>query len=188
MVDKKYEEDIQRQFNIAGWNRGKADKCGPIRAIVKELVRSDQPSFSPRMIPRMMRDLKSINSLGIQVWDVKEDMYLGGRLLDLSQARTVPHIELDLQSGIWDRDDILLRGTVDYDRFDAYVIDSWNREHSKQIWQRFAPNRRYRTRLRNTQRRSLDPKTIPVAALYDWKRGPGRPSLSESKARMSRRK
>jgi hypothetical protein len=38
------------------------------------------------MIPKMMQNLREINSLGIQVWDIKPDMYLGGVILNLSQA------------------------------------------------------------------------------------------------------
>jgi len=169
VVDSKHEEDVLRRFQIASWNRSKGDEGKPIRAIVKELVRSDQP-FVPKMIPKMMRDLRAINSLGIQVWDVKDDMYLGGILLDLSQARTVPHIELDLQSGIWERSFIISEGTSDYENFDGNVIDHWNRDHDEQIWDRFEPSRWYRKRLRTFTRRYLDPSDIPIAALYDWKK------------------
>src|SRR2546423_7899677 len=114
MVDSKHEEDVLRQFRIASWDRGESDKGKPVRAIVKELIQSNQ-SFVPKMIPRMMRGLRTMNNLGIQVWDVKDDMYLGGSLIDLSQARTVPHIQLDLQSGIWERDYIISQGTLDYE-------------------------------------------------------------------------
>jgi hypothetical protein len=138
---------------------------------VKELIQSNQ-SFVPKMIPRMMRGLRAMKSLGIQVWDVKDDMYLGGSLIDLSQARTVPHIELDLQSGIWERDYIISQGTSDYERFDANIIDHWNRHHDEQIWDRFEPSRWYRKRLRTSTKRYLDPNTIPIAALYDWNRAP----------------
>jgi hypothetical protein len=169
-IDCKHEEEVLRKFRIGDWDRSKRDEGKPIRAIVKELILSDQP-YVPKMIPRMMRELRALNQLGIQVWDVKADMYLDGILLDLSQARTVPHIELDFESGIWRRDRILLEGALDYGRFDAYVIDSWNQDHEQgeQIWHRFEPSRRYRKLLRAPHKRCVDPK-LPLAALSDWNR------------------
>jgi len=170
VTDPKHEEDVLSQFGIADWDRSEEDQGQPIRAIVKEIIESDF-YFVPKMIPKMMKQLKEINSLGIQVWDVKADMYLGGVLLDLSQARTVPHYQLDLELGLWSKDSILKEGSEDYESFDAHVIEDWNEDHDEQIWVRFWPNRRYRRQLRcYTQRMFTRSVNLPLAALYDWKR------------------
>jgi hypothetical protein len=169
ITNSKHEEDVCHQFRISNWDRSEQDEGKPIRAIVKELVRSDQ-MYVPKMIPRMMRELRDLNGLGIQVWDVKDDMYLGGVLIDLSQARTVPHFQLDLEAGIWKRDSILEEGKYDYECFDAYIIDEWNDHHDEYIWDRFEPNSAFRSRLRSSAKSPPKQTNLPFAALYDWKR------------------
>ncbi|EPE29835.1 hypothetical protein GLAREA_00995 [Glarea lozoyensis ATCC 20868] len=169
ITNSKHEEDVCRQFRISNWDRSEQDEGKPVRAIVKELVRSEQ-MYVPKMVPRMMRELRDLNGLGIQVWDVKDDMYLGGVLIDLSQARTVPHIQLDLEAGIWKRDRILGEGNYDYECFDAYIIDEWNDHHDEHIWDRFEPNSTFRSRLRSSAKGPPKQTNLPFAALYDWKR------------------
>lgn len=68
---------------------------GHIRAIAKELLPTDAGHFTFDLIPRMRQNMEDINRLGICVWNVREGNYLGGRLVDFSQALVVPHIDLD---------------------------------------------------------------------------------------------
>lgn len=47
----------------------------------------------------MIRDLEQLHRCGILVHDLKEDAYLGGKLVDLSKAITVPHMIFDTLLG-----------------------------------------------------------------------------------------
>jgi hypothetical protein len=146
MIGAAIESMNAEHFGIQEWDRGALDN-GPIRAIVKDLLPRQDP-FQPHMIRTMTRQLKELNSLGILVWDVKEDAYLGGTLVDFSQARSQPHVYLDWSAGFWSKEDVLKEGLTDYARFDDNVINEWNQAHDKQIWDRFGGNGWYRRRLR----------------------------------------
>src|SRR4051812_33814582 len=105
-IDQANEELVRRDFSIDDWDRSPADEGKPIRAIVKDLIRAEEP-FDPPMVLRMMEALALFNSIGIRVRDVKIDMYRDGTVVDLSQAMTVPHFRLDWKGGLWTRDQIL---------------------------------------------------------------------------------
>lgn len=161
--------------NSNEWHRRDAHKGQPLRCIVKEYIEQDSVPFDFQMISRMRQDIQDINKLGIIVFDLREGNYLGGRLVDFSQAHTTPHYALDLQS-TWISNssvrDLCARDLICFDS----MMDEWNTEHPKQrFWPRFLPNKAFGIRLRNHSRyfeewgdregARLD------AALYDWKKG-----------------
>ena len=100
------EQDLAKLcFN--DWGRQDARRGRPIRAIVKEYFANDgSGAFTFEMLPQMRRDILDLNRLGVVVWDVRADNYRAGQLVDFSQAHTVPHIELDWNSTVYDRDQI----------------------------------------------------------------------------------
>lgn len=65
-----------------------------LRAIVKEYIRTSEPWTTPQ-IPQMYADLEDLHALGILVRDIHEGNYLGGKLVDFSQAWTMYHPCLD---------------------------------------------------------------------------------------------
>lgn len=66
----------------------------PLQVLVKDFI-PDKVPFEPKHAHHMVRNLKSLHRCGILVMDIKEDAYLNGTLIDLSHARTIPHINFD---------------------------------------------------------------------------------------------
>ena len=174
------EQLISEKFGISKWDRSITEekKQTPIRAIVKEFIDSGE-TLEPRMVPKMMKDLVAINRLGILVWDVREGNYLQGRLVDFSQARTVPHYQLTIGPANYQLKSLDTDAYHDFSEFDTWVIDAWNLEHKVWIWDRFYPNGRYLRHLRKRQRFLERPSGIIAAARYDWKK----PRLRENQQR-----
>jgi len=95
LLDQSHEDELAR-LGFDNWDRRAATKGRPIRGIVKEYIADDGSGpFTYAMLPRMRRDIQDLNRLGIVVFDVRADNYRAGRLIDFSQAHTVPHMELD---------------------------------------------------------------------------------------------
>ena len=163
------EQLISEKFGISKWDRSITEEKEqtPIRAIVKEYIDSGE-TLAPRMVPKMMKDLVTINRLGILVWDVREGNYRQGRLIDFSQARTVPHYELTVGPANYQLKSLDDDAYHDFGQFDAHVIDAWNSQHKAQIWDRFYPNWDYLENLRMRQRDLERPSGIIAAARYDW--------------------
>jgi serine/threonine protein kinase len=65
-----------------------------VHAIVKDLVTYPNP-FSAGHVSHMCNDLEELHKLGILVRDIKIDNYLGGKLVDFSQAWTTPNPSFD---------------------------------------------------------------------------------------------
>ena len=124
-----------------------------MRAIVKKYFANDgSGAFTFEMLPRMRRDILDLNRLGVVVWDVRADNYRGGHLVDFSQAHTVPHIELDWNSTVYDRDQIKECCVRDLALFDD-MVEEWNEDHpDRKFWSRFLPSIDFGQRLRNRQR------------------------------------
>lgn len=99
----------------------------PLRAIVKDFIHGDVP-FSPQHASGMIRDLHQLHRCGIVVWDLKEDAYLDGKLVDFSKAVVVPHMMFDKRLRI--DLDILARDAVYADlSYLGSLFDEWNDEH-----------------------------------------------------------
>lgn len=59
-----------------------------LKAIVKEFIDSKIP-FTPRIVPRMIRNLYTMHEVGICIRDIHENQYLNGLMLDFGRAKTV---------------------------------------------------------------------------------------------------
>lgn len=185
MVDEKDENAVYTNLKtsdmLVDWERRPCDKGKPIRAIVKEYIQGSS-DYTGEMVPAMMKNLEELNSLGIQMWDVKHDNYMEGIPIDFSQARTVPHFMLDLNSSIWSNFFITREFYWDYRRFDRNIIGQWNKTHrySQQIWLRFLHGYRLRSKEKRPERKAEKEakgdwsrdisahRRFPVAALYNW--------------------
>ncbi|KAI9665930.1 MAG: hypothetical protein M1821_003865 [Bathelium mastoideum] len=98
----KYEDIISNKFGITDWNRSERDqnrrtvRKEPLRALVKELVKSEQKVSNPE---KMLKDLRQLRELGIYQRDVRAENYKEGLLVDFSIAWTEPHWELSFWKG-----------------------------------------------------------------------------------------
>ena len=67
---------------------------GRVRAIVKDFVPADA-GINTRTLRRILRDIRSLNKLGIYVRDIRTDNFKAGQLVDFGLSRTEPHCVLD---------------------------------------------------------------------------------------------
>jgi hypothetical protein len=92
------------------------------------------------MIPKMIQNLKTLCGQEICVFDIKEDNYRNGILIDPSQAWTFPHLMLDPCSGL--RSEKAIHKAIESPAayFDG-MIDDWNEKgnSTEQIWTRSCP-------------------------------------------------
>lgn len=137
------------------WNRRPENKGKPLRCILKEYINPDVPPFIYDMIPMMRANIINLNKLGVIAFDLRKGNYMNGKIVDFSQAHTVPHIELDWISSWNPQSRITELCAKDYICFDD-MIDEWNEEHPDQfVWKRFIPSRFFGIRLRQTNRYRL---------------------------------
>ncbi|KAK4210570.1 kinetochore Sim4 complex subunit FTA2-domain-containing protein [Rhypophila decipiens] len=152
----------------------------PLRGIVKEWIPEGTEYFTAAMASRMRRDLKTLNRIGIANRDIKENNYLGGKLVDFGNAWTVPHYLVDK----WKRwieeggkraehakEDLEMEREIDQDSFD-HMIQQWNEtRQGPRIWVRNYPNRDY-SNLRSRRSKRSDGYPAfpgPDRLSYDWK-------------------
>lgn len=171
-----HQEDHLRDEGVPIKKRGHENPHPPIQALVKEFIDSDIP-FTPRMVPRMIRDLQEINKVEIMIFDVRDENYLDGRLLEFGSSKTVPHPRLNEEIV----DFFVKRNAglenlpkADEDDFDQ-MIDDYNEETTgPRIWKRIGPNWDLKenvlrkTRLDVYKHEAYYPKYRPE--LYDWEK------------------
>ncbi|KAK8016785.1 hypothetical protein PG993_014974 [Apiospora rasikravindrae] len=156
---KKWEE----RFGYQERHKGR-----PFRALVKEFVKTDLNKHPPllehslynlRKANKFFRDakdarllvrgLKQIQKSGILVRDINAGNVLNGRLIEFSQAWTVPHPVLVKEK----MDEEILPfyegAFLDASQVDD-LIDWWNREHDPglRIWDRCLPHSAYCDKIR----------------------------------------
>lgn len=101
----------------------------PLRATVKDFIHSDVP-FGPQHATKMLKDLRQLHRCGIVVWDVKEDAYIDGKLVDFSKAVVSPHMKFDTRLSLRTDLDREARDAVFSDLSGLYVMfKDWNEEH-----------------------------------------------------------
>lgn len=170
LLDQSEEANLERLgFTV---KRRPAVKDRPIRGIVKEYVPRNGGPFTYDMLPRMRRDIQTLNELGIVCWDVRADNYRGGRLVDFSQAHTAPHMELEWDSPVYSRSQVMECCVRDQVCFDD-MIEEWNDAHPDRIfWHRFTPSLGFGRRLRDPSRYLVSLHKLEgvrySAAFYDW--------------------
>ncbi len=167
----------ERQLAIRGfedWSRCDILKH-PLRCIVKELLPEaiKMPAFTFESLPQMRKDLQDLHAYGVVVWDLHSGNYLDRRIVDFSQAKTVPHFELSWNANLFSRKWAIDCCARDYAGFDG-VIAEWNEDHPQQIfWDVFLPNTAFGSRLRNQSRYEEDlanNEGVRLDAIfYDWK-------------------
>lgn len=178
----------QSSKRLAVFHRDESNSGTPLRALLKDWVEEGTGRFEPGMVRKMMRELKSMHSVGIMNRDIKENNYLGGKLFDFGLAWTVPHERVTtLQESVAanDEDAAKSRKELDFelgcdeDSFDL-MVDEWNLWNEKKtgfrIWQRFLPNFDYYSALRSWLRPPSSTQSIPRYAchrvdpfMYDWR-------------------
>jgi hypothetical protein len=70
------------------------EEAGRVRAIVKEFVPRG-PGINARSIRKILRDIQTLNKLGIYVGDVRTDNFSAGKLVDFGLSSTEPHCILE---------------------------------------------------------------------------------------------
>ncbi|KAI0189713.1 kinetochore Sim4 complex subunit Fta2, partial [Xylaria flabelliformis] len=114
-LSETIEDQIEEKFGFDDWNRQPEDEGAPLRAIIKDYIRS-KTVCGRKTLSKMRSNLEKLNDMGIFNMDIKEDNYRGGRLFDFSIALTSPHVWLwdDLRS----RDQIFRDCRADLVAFD----------------------------------------------------------------------
>lgn len=155
------------------WDRQDTFSGKPLRCLVKEYLEVGATPFTPKQVSRIKNNIRQIHKLGIVIYDVRLGNYINGNLIDFSQAHTVPHFDLDLNSRMNTRSTIAKLCAHDLADFDAMMTE-WNDLHPEQpIWARFLPNRLYGRRLRDNLRfkllrQKMGEGSVEIAE-YDWK-------------------
>ncbi len=67
---------------------------GRVRAIVKDFVPADA-GVNTRSLRKILRDIRSLNKLGVYIRDIRADNFKAGQLVDFGLSRTEPHCVLD---------------------------------------------------------------------------------------------
>lgn len=145
-VSALQEAVLHETFGVSEWDRPSEQYSLPVaerqsfRAIVKDLI-EDQTPFTPIMIDRMLRDLKSLRRMALFVRDVKESNYKGGKLVDFSVSWTAPHIMMS--DRLFEDEDIEQELDWELTLFDNMIEDS-----KIPTWVRATPNKEYLSKLR----------------------------------------
>lgn len=98
-VPAELEDYISEAFGVQDWNRPPEEyklldtQRQPFRAVVKDIVRVEV-AFTKAMVRMMKADLFALRKILIFVRDLREDNYLGGKLIDFSVSWTSPHLML----------------------------------------------------------------------------------------------
>ncbi|TRX99079.1 hypothetical protein FHL15_000421 [Xylaria flabelliformis] len=98
-LSQAIEHQIQTEFNI-NWCRQPEHKGIPLRAILKDYLRSDM--CRGEQLCAMRSKLEKLNDMGIFNMNIREENYGRGLLIDFGMAITVPHLRLvdDLRSRV----------------------------------------------------------------------------------------
>lgn len=97
-IDYWWGEDDDLE-NLDNWDPAsqqlaRQEEQRPLHGIIKEFIQHDSP-FGPQHAYRMLSDLRQLHRCGIVVWDVNEDAYANGKLVDFSKAVVAPHTLFD---------------------------------------------------------------------------------------------
>ena len=71
----------------------------PLRAIIKDLVRSKDSPMTGKVADKILQDMKRIQKCGVYVREVYPRNYMAGLLIDMSVAKTEPDYLFDLRPG-----------------------------------------------------------------------------------------
>ncbi len=143
-VPAEVEEELRRDFDVDNWQRPGDEYYTPVserkpfRAIVKDLVTEDV-TYTPKIVKKMLKDLKRIRKLGIYTMDVRARNYKGGLLVDFSIAMTEPHYLFHIKPP---------HQVVSYKLDDLLSFDDMMEDEGVVTWERALPNPKYCAKLR----------------------------------------
>ncbi|KAL8869543.1 MAG: hypothetical protein Q9174_004193 [Haloplaca sp. 1 TL-2023] len=146
----RWEAKLNAQFGELDWDRLDDDSAQPVAkrnnlmAIVKDLIHDDVP-WTQKVLRRCLKDLKKIREHGVYPMDIRADNYVGGLLVDLSEAYTLPHFIFDIKPPHWAR----IEKEQDLAMFDSMVDDLRINTNF-----RATLNYKYRYKLRHSTRTS----------------------------------
>lgn len=170
ILDQDEEDDLTSRCSFE-CNRRPAQRKLGLRCLVKELIPTGE-YFQGHLLEQMRKDLIGLHTLGIAVYDLREDNYMMSKIIDFSQAHVVPHRDLDMTIAPSTAKWIIWRDLVGFDG----IVSSWNKQHpAEQYDHPFMPTFAYRVKMRDKQsiskRRSEDglQEKHLLAARYDWK-------------------
>ncbi|KAF2181313.1 hypothetical protein K469DRAFT_713737 [Zopfia rhizophila CBS 207.26] len=95
-ITKEQEASLQSQFGSLEWNRANSDADKQIRALVKQFIPNEPIDTKVRSIQRMVKDLKTLQSIGVYPRDICARNYRGGLLVDFGMALTEPSCVLNV--------------------------------------------------------------------------------------------
>lgn len=124
------------------WDRLAGDRQ-PIRAIVKEIIRDDNP-VTDKVAKKILRDLRKMRKMGVYPMVVRARNYKAGLLVGMSIAITTPHYLFKIRSP-WQ---ISMLQVQDLAMFDEMISDE---EVVPSV--RALLNEQYCTKLRSQKKR-----------------------------------
>ncbi|KAF2174807.1 hypothetical protein K469DRAFT_713512 [Zopfia rhizophila CBS 207.26] len=95
-ITKEQEASLRSQFGSLEWNRANSDADKQIRALVKQFIPNEPIDTKVRSIRRMVKDLKTLHSIGVYPRDICARNYRGGLLVDFGMALTEPSCVLNV--------------------------------------------------------------------------------------------
>ena len=101
----EFDEELARRFNVREWNRpgDEYDKIvsqrQPLRATIKDLVRSKGIPMTGKVAGKILRDMKRMRKCGVYVGEVYPRNCMAGLLVDMSVAKTEPYYLFQLRPG-----------------------------------------------------------------------------------------
>lgn len=171
VILSKYEEEELTSRCSFLFNRLSMHRKQGLRCLVKEIM-PHEGYYQGTMLGQMRKDLVGLHSVGIAVYDLREDNYLMGKIVDFSQAHVIPHRNLDMIIYPSTVKEVVWRDLVGFDG----IVETWNEEHPAEFYNHpFLPSYDYQQKLRSketiSQRAEQDGLSYQQLAVtkYDWK-------------------
>ena len=123
-ISAEREVELWRRFQAGGWARPSEEydlevsQRQSFRAVVKQLV-PEETTWNARIAKRILRNIKTLNALGVYVFDVRSQNIVGGKLVDFSASWTEPHVLFQTR----DDDEVFSRKEEDLVMFDTMMED-----------------------------------------------------------------
>ncbi|KAI4168730.1 MAG: hypothetical protein LQ343_006166 [Gyalolechia ehrenbergii] len=89
----RFQAKLEEEFGVNGWDQ---PSDLPLRAIVKDFVPEDT-TWSPRVVGKILKDLKRMREHKIYAMDIKPENYKEGLLVDFSISITKPHFIFEIK-------------------------------------------------------------------------------------------
>ncbi|KAF2187584.1 hypothetical protein K469DRAFT_685491 [Zopfia rhizophila CBS 207.26] len=95
-ITKEQEASLRSQFSSLEWSRANSDADKQIRALVKQFIPNKPIHTKVTPIRRMVKDMRTLQGIGVYPRDICARNYRGGLLIDFGMALTEPSCVLNV--------------------------------------------------------------------------------------------